>query len=249
MSFGQDSAFCAAAGGTRKIFYIWMRHMDVNTKQVIAKIAAQSGLRKTKLLGYLSGESIRGRIRMKKSFRIVVQVIAICVLGACGKDAIEPEDETMITIIHAEYPLYDTAQELVDEADLVFSGTVESVSYEMLDVRAESGKDSVTGLDQSHCIPYTIYQVKVDLLYKGSSDEDFIYIKCPGGEADENQYVVEGAVTLQEGGVYLFLTKSFENTYPSLLNAAQSAYDMNEPNTLNEGQNGIKLSDILDILQ
>ncbi len=186
---------------------------------------------------------------MRKSFSIVVLVIAICVLGACGKDVTEPEDETMITIIHAEYPSYDTAQELVDEADLVFSGTVESVSYEMLDVRAESGKDSATGLDQSHCIPYTIYQVKVDILYKGSSDEDFIYIKCPGGEADENQYVVEGAVTLQEAGAYLFLAKTFENTYPSLLNAAQSAYSMNEPNALNEDEGGITLSDILDILQ
>lgn len=55
MSSAQDSVFCAAAGGTRKIFCIWMRHMDVNAKQVIA----------------------------------------ICVLGACGKDVSGFENETI----------------------------------------------------------------------------------------------------------------------------------------------------------
>lgn len=186
---------------------------------------------------------------MKKRFRIAILVIAGCVLGACGKNVTEPGNEKMITMIQAEYPSYDTAQELVDEADLVFSGTIESVSYEMLDVRAEGEKDSVTDLDQSHCIPYTIYKVKVDSIYKGSSDESYIRIKCPGGKADDNQYIVEGAVALQEGEQYLLLIKSFENTYPSLLNAAQSAYNMNEPDVLNGEESGITLSDILDILQ
>ncbi len=186
---------------------------------------------------------------MKKSFRIAILVIAGCVFGACGKNATESENEKMITMIYAEYPSYDTAQELVDEADLVFSGTIESVSYEMLDVRAESEKDSVTDLDQSYRIPYTIYKVKVDSIYKGSSEESDISIKCPGGEADDNQYIVEGVVTLQEGERYLLLAKIFENTYPSLLNAAQSAYNMNEPNVLNGEDSGITLSDILDILQ
>ncbi|MDE6420088.1 MAG: hypothetical protein K2K87_06135 [Lachnospiraceae bacterium] len=184
---------------------------------------------------------------MKKSFSITMLVIAGCVLGACGKNVSEPENEKTITMIHAEYPSYDTAQELVDEADLVFSGTIESVSYEMLDVRAESEKDSVADLDQSYSIPYTIYKVKVDSIYKGSSEESYISIKCPGGEADE--YIVEGAAALQEGERYLLLIKIFENTYPSLLNAEQSAYNMNEPNVISAEDSEITLSDILDILQ
>ena len=186
---------------------------------------------------------------MKKSFGIAMLVMAGCVLGACGKNVTEPENEKMITMIHAEYPSYNTAQELVDEADLVFSGTIESISYEMLDVRAESEKDSVADLDQSYGIPYTIYKVKVDSIYKGSSEERYISIKCLGGEADDNQYIVEGAVTLQEGERYLLLIKIFENTYPSLMNAAQSAYNMNEPNVISAEDSEITLSDILDILQ
>lgn len=194
-------------------------------------------------------KSVARGTEMKKSFGIAMLVVSGCVLGACGKNVTEPENEKMIIMIHAEYPSYDTAQELVDEADLVFSGTIESVSYEMLDVRAESEKDSVADLDQSYSIPYTIYKVKVDSIYKGSSEESYISIKCPGGEADDNQYIVEGAAALQEGERYLLLIKIFENTYPSLLNAEQSAYNMNEPNVISAEDGGITLSDILDILQ
>lgn len=186
---------------------------------------------------------------MKKTSNVVILISILCVLAACGKNATVPENEKSVTIIHAEYPSYDTAQELVDEADLVFSGTVESISYEMLDVRSETGKDSVTGSDQSQKIPYTIYQVEVDSVYKGSADETDISIKCPGGEADDNRYVVEGALVLQEGERYLFLTKTFETTYPSLLNVTQSAYNMNETNALDAEDGGITLSEILDIFQ
>ncbi len=186
---------------------------------------------------------------MKKSISIVMLMIVICALGACGKNAEVSENEKPVTVIHAEYPSYDTAQELVDEADLVFSGTVENITYEMLDVRSETGEDSMTGLSQSQSIPYTIYEVKVDSIYKGSSSETYISIKCPGGESDNEQYIVEGGAVLQEGEMYLFLTKTFENTYPSLLNVTQSAYNMNEPNALSAEEGKITLSDILDILE
>lgn len=186
----------------------------------------------------------------RKEFLSMVMLIGIlCVLGACGKNVTVPENEKPVTIIHAEYPSYDTAQELVDEADLVFSGTVESISYEMLDVRTETGKDSMAGSDQSQKIPYTIYQVEVDSVYKGSADETDISIKCPGGEVDDNRYVVEGALVLQEGERYLFLTKTFETTYPSLLNVTQSVYHMNEPDVIDAEDGGITLPEILDILQ
>ena len=186
---------------------------------------------------------------MKKRISIVMLMLTICILGACGKEGSVSDNEKPVTVIHAEYPLYDTAQELVGEADLVFSGTVESISYEMLDVRTDTGEDSVTGLSQSQKIPYTIYEVKVDSIYKGDSSETYISIKCPGGEADDSQYIVEGGTILQEGESYLFLTKTYENTYPSLLNATQSTYNMNEPNAVNEDEDKITLSDILDILQ
>ncbi len=186
---------------------------------------------------------------MKKRISIVMLMLTICILGACGKETSVSDNEKPVTVIHAEYPLYDTAQELVGEADLVFSGTIESVSYEMLDVRTDTGEDSVTGLSQSQKIPYTVYEVKVDSIYKGDSSETYISIKCPGGETDDSQYIVEGGTFLQEGESYLFLTKTYKNTYPSLLNATQSTYNMNEPNAVNEDEDKITLSDILDVLQ
>lgn len=46
-------------------------------------------------------------------------------LAGCGKESSIAKDEKIVTTIHAEYPSYDSAQNLIDKADLVFSGTVQ----------------------------------------------------------------------------------------------------------------------------
>lgn len=180
---------------------------------------------------------------MMNKVKGMLAVIMICFLGGCG------EGEETVSVIYADYPEYDTAKSLVNEADLVFSGTVESMSYAMLDVRAETGIDSETGLSQSQALPYTIYKIKVDNVYKGSSNEKYISIKCMGGEIDSIQYSVDGAEVLQEGKMYMFLAKTYENTYPSLLNVSQSIYDMNEPSAVSEEDGEITLSDILALFE
>ena len=187
---------------------------------------------------------------MKKNFWRVLLLTVCLMMGACSRETNEAggtneADQTKseeITIQNsADYPFYATAQELVEAADLIFSGSVESVTYEMLDVRTETGTDSLNGSSEAQGIPYTLYEINVSEVYKGTVDEDTLTVKCPGGEGD--------TLTISQGGTYLFLTTTYENTYPSLLNADQACYDLNEPEEVNEENDGaITLSQILEVL-
>ena len=174
---------------------------------------------------------------MKKKWFFLIILVFIGSFAACRAVAID-----------ADYPTYDSAQDLVDQADLIFSGRLEEISYEVLDVRTEKEKDSEVGLSESQGLPYTIYKIRVEEIYKGSSDETYISIKCLGGEVNNVEYVSEEKIVLKEDTSYLFLTKTYENTYPSLLNITQSTYDMNNPSMVSE-EVDITLSDILGILQ
>lgn len=189
---------------------------------------------------------------MKKTFTSILLTGITLTLAACGSTADTAEntgDTGVATIIHAEYPYYDTANDLVNSADFIFSGTVEGVSYEMLDVRTERDTDSAAGSSSSFGIPYTIYEIKVDTVYKGTAQEDTVSIKVPGGEMDGNQYIIEDAPAISLGETYLFLTETYENTYPSLLNVTQAAYDLNAPEAYEENAGEITLSQILEILE
>lgn len=187
---------------------------------------------------------------MKKTFCVLLLMVICLIMGACGKEASETKNEGIAISVHADYPVYDTAQDLVGEADLVFSGYVENVTYETLDVRIESGADSLTGLSETQGMPYTLYEIKVVEVYKGSVEGDTVIVKRPGGEVDGNMYVLDGASTILMGETYLFLTETYENSYPSLLNATQASYNMNAPESMNEENNGsITLSQILELLE
>lgn len=177
-------------------------------------------------------------------------LIVLCfMLPACGKESNISKNEGTVTVIHADYPYYNTAQELVDSADLVFTGTVENITCEELDVGTETGDDSLTGFVATQSIPYTIYEIRIGDVYKGNVDDDIICIKQPGGQINGNTYILEGISVISQGETYLFLTETYENIYPSLLNASQALYNMNTPEVVNEQEEGtITLSQILEIL-
>jgi len=188
---------------------------------------------------------------MKKFLSIISLTTFILILGACEKNSNVPdisEVEKSVMEISLDYPEYNTARELVDSSDLVVSGTVENITYEMLDVRSKESKDSST---ESEYIPYTIYEIKIENVYKGDVKDDIIYIKRPGGKFDHTEYILEGAPLIQEKKTYLFLVKTYEHSYPSLLNVSQASYDMNLTKTVNEEgkQDTITLSQILELFK
>lgn len=175
--------------------------------------------------------------RKKLYIFFAILVGTVFILTACEK-------ETISTTLHLDYLTYDTAQDLVDAADLMFVGTVKEVTYEMLDVRLNKN------VGEGELFPYTLYKIELSEVYKGNISEDSIILKCMGGKFSNMEYVVEDAPNILEGETYLFLAETYINTYPSLLNISQACYDINSAEAVSEEENGeIQLSQILDLLK
>ena len=181
---------------------------------------------------------------------LLIALLAIVGIGIGYKinQVDDSKEETSVTVLQVDYPQYNTAEELVESSDLVFTGTVKNIEYQMIDVSTGEGSDEDTGFVDNEEIPYTLYTIDVDKICKGSVDSSTIIVKRAGGNFGDEEYVVENASEISKGKNYLFVTKIYEDTYPSLLNADQSSYDMDAPQTVMEGEEKeIMLSDILKL--
>ena len=186
----------------------------------------------------------------KRAFILVGILFSLVLMSACNSNSNTAANENEVTVIQVEYPVYDTAEEIVNASDLVFSGTVTEINYESLNVKSETGADPETGLVEASEIPYTIFNISIEQLYKGNVESDSISIKQKKKKMDGQVFVVEDASTIEVGETYLFITQTYENTYPSLLNVTQASFDMNKPEVSNNGQEneGITLSEVLEYL-
>ncbi len=190
-------------------------------------------------------------IEMKKIIAgLLIALLAIVGIGIGYKinQVDDSKEETSVTVLQVDYPQYNTAEELVESSDLVFTGTVKNIEYQMIDVSTGEGPDEDTGFVDNEEIPYTLYTIDVDKICKGSVDSSTIIVKRAGGNFGDEEYVVENASEISKGKNYLFVTKIYEDTYPSLLNADQSSYDMDVPQTAMEGEE-IMLSDFLKLFK
>lgn len=190
---------------------------------------------------------------MKKSkFFMIGMVSSLVIIGGIYFLMEENKKSTINETVEmtADYPKYDNATTLVDSSDLIFSGKVINVDYQMIGARIEPEKDSVTGLADSPDLPYTIYKIKIDKVYKGQITSDTIEVKRLGGKIDSTEYVLDEMSTIKKDGSYVFLAESFENNYPSLMNSTQASYDLSEASNYKETfDNPIKLESIMEILK
>lgn len=208
---------------------------------------------------------------MKKNFCFLFSVSLVCLASGCAlsqkKIIHDPipilipqkasetnaEDNTEKNTVtkSADYPEYEDANTLVDSTDLIFSGTVKDISYEKLDVRTEKGESFETDGEE---FSYTIFEISVDQVYKGSIDGDTIRIKRLSGKTDDTEYVSSDAIEISIGNKYLFLAETYEDSYPSLVNMTQSVYNMGDAQgkgTVSYRKNpnqDITLSDIMKII-
>ncbi|MCI8634595.1 MAG: hypothetical protein HFJ05_03205 [Eubacterium sp.] len=167
-------------------------------------------------------------------------------LGVTGDKLLEAEKT--VTVLQADYPKYNTAEELVEYSNLVFTGTVKNIEYQMIDVSTDKEPDEDTGFVDDEEMPYTLYTIDVDKVYKGSIESSTIIVRRVGGIFGSDEYIVENASEIAKGKKYLFVAKTYEDTYPSLLNADQSSYDMDAPQTVIDAEEKeIMLSDILKL--
>lgn len=175
-------------------------------------------------------------------------LIMICaLLGGCGKiEDVDNDNEKMT--LYNDYPEFDTAQDIVEASDYIFSGIVEEITYQELYIEEEGDIENNDPLldedSKQNPIPYTIYEIKVNNIYKGSLDKTF-KIKRAGGEYDGKIVNIDGAVKITKGTEYLFLAKDYSGTIPSLVTISQGVYEMNQPNK--EDINDITLKDIVKI--
>lgn len=179
---------------------------------------------------------------------IFVLAVSGIVIGYKLNQADVSKEEKNVIVLQADYPKYNTAEELVESSDLVFTGAVKNIEYQMIDVSTDKGADKDTGFVDGEEMPYTLYTIDVDKVYKGSIESSTIIVKRAGGSFGSGEYVVENASEIEKGKNYLFVTETYEGTYPSLLNADQSSYDMDAPQTvMDREEKEIMLSDILKL--
>lgn len=187
---------------------------------------------------------------MKKIMVISLLVVSLLLTGGCKKEADEPKKPEYAVLLQPYYPTYDSAEEIVEKADLIFSGTVKNISFSFLDIRSEAGTDSQTGLSEpSEEIPYTLYEIEITNLYKGEAKESVVTLRCMGGIWEDTEYILEGKPEIAEGETYLFLAATYENAYPTLLNLDQSIYHLDEVGDGTVENGNITLPQILEVLE
>lgn len=181
---------------------------------------------------------------MKKNSMSIILLLLLLSFSACttipdGTKETETKEKPQYTsILKAQYPYYETAEEIVDKADLVFSGTVENSSCIF-----------------DNDMAYTVYEIKLEKMYKGdvqyneNVQEDTVYLRCMGGIWEDTEYILEGAPEILIGEKYLFLAATFENAYPTLLNLDQAIYHLDEADTGTLENGNITLSQILETLE
>lgn len=146
--------------------------------------------------------------------------------------------EKVVQTIAGDYKVYSSAQELVTDADWIFTGTVKNITYENVDIGTTKAEETAT------LLPYTIFEIEVSKVYKGDIKEQTVFIKRLGGISDSILYEVEGASKIEYGNNYLFAAKTYETSYPSFLNMNQGSFNL-DTETEDTQHMGITYSEIL----
>ncbi|MCL2320986.1 MAG: hypothetical protein FWC47_02640 [Oscillospiraceae bacterium] len=138
--------------------------------------------------------------------------------------------KTQKVAIYADYPSYDNLQNLIDKADTIIKGKVIDFNYSYLNIieKPESDNEFLNpgGEKDTSSIPYTIFTVEINKVYKGSvNKKDIIEIKQLGGTLGNIEYIDKNAAKLNIGGNYIFFLETYPNSPASLLNPIQGSYE------------------------
>jgi hypothetical protein len=162
---------------------------------------------------------------------VAMVTLAVLVMSACNAPEAEYED----VFLNASYPTYTSVPELTDQANLIVEGTIVStatreidVSSPLTDQEAADPELNPGGTEQGEqsLMVYTVHQVRVERVIKGSASEgDTIEVKELGGTVGKARYATDYGVVLDDGGSYVLFLQTFETAPASLLNPIQSVYE------------------------
>ncbi len=129
-----------------------------------------------------------------------------------SKAVTESSDNTEYetVLVNADYPYYNSLQELYDAADLV--------------IVARNNRNESTILNIGNDIPYTVSSMSVTDVFKGDKSIESIDVKQLGGLMDGVMYISQGVEQLVQDGEYLLFLETYDKSPASLLNPIQGMY-------------------------
>lgn len=141
--------------------------------------------------------------------------------------------------LSADYPKYDSLENLVDRADTIIQGKIIDSTYSELNITQDVDSDdeylNPGGEKDDSTFPYTIYTVEISEVYKGNlKAKETIQIKQLGGVIGNVEYVLEepSNINLDKNKNFLFFLETYSNSPASLLNPLQATYELDENNVI-----------------
>ena len=189
---------------------------------------------------------------MKKLLCVSLLLIVV-ILPSCrdnsetsGHSAIgNTSTEARYAMMEACYSSYQSAQELVESADIVYVGKVTGISFRVLD--ATTALPPTEKTEERHRGLNTIYDIEISTSYKGGASKS-MQVRMMGGimnyrveeqvqvmrdnnawRWDEGIPVWENYAEYKIGETYLFVVKQNGNRPAYVMNLDQSAYNLHNP--------------------
>ena len=175
-----------------------------------------------------------------------------------GSDPSASELNIVYETISPDWPLYGSADELIDASDKVLLGTVTDVSFQMIDIR--TGKAPEGEPEELYCYLYTIYDIDTLETYKGEPSQK-VQVRVIGGiegayeteqvaalgeQEQPTIFVLGDSAKLNEGETYLFMLAQYDDAIPTIVNVEQGIYDIADAQSNGPEQGGeITVQDII----
>ena len=175
-------------------------------------------------------------------------LIALCSIlvfaSGCAKPLVKD------VILNSDYPYYGTLEKAKEAADVIIEGKILSEKTAALDY-AETLTDEQEndpqmnpgGETDSVRIPYTIYTVEIEQVYKGNVlAGESLEVKQVGGIADNIHYTEEDAADIEIGSTYIMFLVTYPDSPASLINPIEGIYEYKDDRIISNDKNKIILA-------
>lgn len=147
--------------------------------------------------------------------RVALVAVLLLALAGCAD---QPDMQAKTVRYQADYPQYQTLEELFKAADLV------------AEVRLGASAE-VRGPTQTVPNVHTVFAATVARTYKGTPPAR-LEIKQGGGRYKGTDHVEAGSVSLRPEGHYLVFVEVYDDAPASLLNPTQGQYRLDDAGTV-----------------
>ena len=179
-------------------------------------------------------------------------LLALCSVLACVTGCAGPPDKEVH--IYTEYPVYYTIEEAKDAASVIIEGKVVSSETAALDPTETLTDEQEMDPEQNPGgevdiinIPYTIYTIEINQVYKGDvTVGNTIEMKQPGGVIDHVRCTAPDEAQIEIGSTYILFLETYSNSPASLINPIQGIYEYKDNKIIGNDINIISL-DLKDL--